>query len=130
MPIDCIPFKETPYFSNLICDYLDQEDKLKSFYSRFPTLENFKAQIEEKSLTFGAQSRNLIVANLLNQYKGFEVSTETQLNINSLKENNDYYVKVVDKIFLFIGLNLILPSFIFLFLRRSYNNVSSFTFTS
>ena len=49
MPTNYIPFKETNYFSDFICDYLDQKPELKPLYHRFPTLENFKAQIEEKS---------------------------------------------------------------------------------
>ena len=47
MPTDCIPFRATGYFSDFICDYLDQKPELKPLYNRFPTIENFKAQIEE-----------------------------------------------------------------------------------
>ena len=47
MEVECIPFKETGYFSQLICDYLDQKKELTSFYNRFPLLENFDEQIKE-----------------------------------------------------------------------------------
>ena len=50
MPTDLISFKKTGYFSSLICDYLDENPELKPFYNRFPKLENFKEQIEEKGL--------------------------------------------------------------------------------
>ena len=45
MDVDCIPYKETGYFSRLILDYLEQNQKLKPFYGRFPGLENLKEQI-------------------------------------------------------------------------------------
>ena len=41
MPTDFIPFRETNYFSDFICDYLDQADTLKTFYNRFPNFDNF-----------------------------------------------------------------------------------------
>ena len=49
MPNDCITYQNSGYFSRLIVDYLDQKAELKSLYNRFPTVENFKLQIEEKS---------------------------------------------------------------------------------
>ena len=51
MPNDCITYQNSGYFSKLIVDYLDQKAELKSLYNRFPTLENFKFQIEEKAAT-------------------------------------------------------------------------------
>ena len=48
MPTDCISFRATNYFSDFICDYLDEKPELKGLYHRFPTLENFKPQIDEK----------------------------------------------------------------------------------
>ena len=49
MPANYIPFRETNYFSDFICDYLDEKPELKLLYNRFPNLENFETQIEEKS---------------------------------------------------------------------------------
>ncbi|RUA18895.1 MAG: hypothetical protein DSY83_01390, partial [Flavobacteriia bacterium] len=48
MEVDCVPFKETGYFSRLICDYLEQREELKPFFNRFPLPENFEGQIKEK----------------------------------------------------------------------------------
>ena len=45
MPTDCISFRDTNYFSSLICDYLDENEQIKPFYNRYPGLVNFKAQI-------------------------------------------------------------------------------------
>ena len=36
MKIHTIPFKDTGYFSNLICDYIDKKPYLDGFYGNFP----------------------------------------------------------------------------------------------
>ena len=51
MPITRIPFRDTNYFSSLICDYLEEHPDLKPFYNRFPNLNNFATQIEEKQFS-------------------------------------------------------------------------------
>ena len=48
MQKDFISFRETGYFSDLICDYIEQKEWLKPFYHRYPNLENFALQIEDK----------------------------------------------------------------------------------
>ena len=60
MPTNYIPFKDTNYFSDFICDYLAEKPELKEFYHRFPKLENFEAQIKEKSKSFRSEARNLV----------------------------------------------------------------------
>ncbi len=61
MPTESISFRDTTYFSEFICDYLDQKPELRSLYNRFPTLENFKSQIEEKGHTFNHNGRAVLV---------------------------------------------------------------------
>ena len=65
MPSDCISFKETGFFSNLICDYLDQKESLESLYHRFPSLENLKDQLLEKKKSFSSESRVQLVLSLI-----------------------------------------------------------------
>ena len=48
MSLKTIPYRETGFFSKLVCDYLAEKDELLSFYNRFPKLENFEKQLEEK----------------------------------------------------------------------------------
>ena len=52
MDIDCIPFRQTGYFSDLISDYIEGKENLKPFYNRFPKLENFKDQMAENRTIF------------------------------------------------------------------------------
>lgn len=103
MPNDYIPFKETNYFSELICDYLDQDERLKPFYNRFPSLENFKFQIEEKQKSFNNDFRDILSEELKDQYKNLEVSDKTLSNIESLKQTNTFTVTTGHQLNIFTG---------------------------
>jgi len=103
MPTDCIPFRDTTYFSPLICDYLEESKPLKIFYNRFPNLENFKGQIEEKQWSIRADSRTLLVSALKAQYENVEVSKTTTQNIESLKLDNTFTVTTGHQLNLFTG---------------------------
>jgi len=69
MPNDCVTYQKSGCFSNLIVDYLNQKEKLQPLYNRFPTLENFKFQIEEKKQIFSLDRRQILVNTLTEQYK-------------------------------------------------------------
>ena len=103
MEVECVPFKETGYFSRLICDYLDQKEDLKPFYNRFPQLENFKDQIKEKEASFPSHRRAILVDVLKEQYKGIAVSEPTQENISSLGNSTTFTVVTGHQLNLFTG---------------------------
>lgn len=103
MDIDCLPFKNTGYFSSLICDYLDQKAALKPFYNRFPTLENFKGQIEEKAKSFPDGNREVLYNALQSQYANIKTSKKTQEHIRQLKEPITFTVVTGHQLNLFTG---------------------------
>ncbi|GLU45538.1 bacillithiol biosynthesis cysteine-adding enzyme BshC [Allomuricauda sp. NBRC 101325] len=103
MDVECIPFKETGYFSKLICDYLDQTEALQPFYNRFPVLENFEEQIKEKQANFPKEHRKVLVNSLTKQYEGFEVSESTQAHIGALANENTFTVVTGHQLNLFTG---------------------------
>nr|WP_321222964.1 bacillithiol biosynthesis cysteine-adding enzyme BshC [uncultured Psychroserpens sp.] len=103
MPTHYIPFRETNYFSSLICDYLDETSELKSFYNRFPKLENFKAQIEEKQSSYSSETRQVLVQSLKNQYELVDISEATQHNINLLSNDNTFTITTGHQLNLFTG---------------------------
>lgn len=103
MPADCLSYKETNYFSSLITNYLDQNEELKQFYNRFPDLENFKDQIEEKHAFFPAEKRETLVNSLRKQYQNTEISAEVDLNIASLLQKNTFTVTTGHQLNLFTG---------------------------
>src|SRR5690606_25776834 len=87
-----IPYSQTGYFSKLMIDYLNQDARLSPLYNRFPTLENFKLQIEEKKHSFPKGNRKLLVDQLLSQYKNVAASNETLENIKRLGESHTFTV--------------------------------------
>ena len=103
MPTNFIPFRETNYFSDFICDYLDQKPELKSLYNRFPIIENFKAQIEEKSSCHLERSRKVLVDVLKSQYKNLETSTLTLEHIESLNSEKTFTITTGHQLNLFTG---------------------------
>lgn len=103
MQNDCISYQESGYFSKLINAYLNQEVDLTSLYHRFPTLENFKAQLEEKAVTFHLNSRRVLVNELEKQYKETATSTATTNNISLLKETHTFTITTGHQLNLFTG---------------------------
>ncbi|MGE5944568.1 MAG: bacillithiol biosynthesis cysteine-adding enzyme BshC [Flavobacteriales bacterium] len=105
MPTDYIDFKKTGYFSSLICDYLDEKTALNQFYNRFPSLENFKTQIEEKEQSeFVSESQRLVLASVLKkQYAQITTSDTTIENIESLKSSKTFTVTTGHQLNLFTG---------------------------
>jgi bacillithiol biosynthesis cysteine-adding enzyme BshC len=103
MPNDCITYQNSGYFSKLIVDYLDQKAELKSLYNRFPTLENFKLQMEEKNKNFPIGNREILVNALLNQYQKFEISEATSTNIELLKDSKTFTITTGHQLNLYTG---------------------------
>jgi len=103
MQIDCIPFRDTNYFSTLICDYLDEHPKLKQFYNRFPNIDNFKEQIEEKQSSYSKLNRKTLVDVLNLQYSKLETSKQTQKNIELLSQENTFTITTGHQLNLFTG---------------------------
>ncbi|MES2411101.1 MAG: bacillithiol biosynthesis cysteine-adding enzyme BshC [Bacteroidota bacterium] len=103
MPTDCISYQKSGYFTKLIIDYLDEKPELKSLYNRFPLLENFKVQLEEKAQNYPAENRNQLVAALENQYNGFQMSDATEANISLLSDSKTFTVTTGHQLNLFTG---------------------------
>ena len=66
MPTDCISYQKSGYFTKLITDYLDEKPELKQFYNHFPTIENFKNQIQEKEKNFNNGIKRKILVSEFN----------------------------------------------------------------
>ena len=103
MPTDCITYQDSGYFIPLMNDYLNQKPELQSFFNRFPTLENFEGQMEEKKANFNNQHRNVLVAALNLQYRKLETSSATQQNIEALAQSNTFTITTGHQLNLFTG---------------------------
>ena len=100
-----IPFRETNYFSSLICDYLEEHTDLKPFYNRFPNIDNFAAQIEEKrhSELVSESHRTTLVEVLQKQYQDINTSEATTENIALLRQQNTFTITTGHQLNLFTG---------------------------
>jgi len=105
-----IPYCKTGYFSKTVCDYLVQKATIISFYENFPTLEDFKKQIELKKLSLqgchlerSRESRTTLVNSLKNQYKSIKISDKTKSNIQSLLQENTFTITTGHQLNLFTG---------------------------
>ncbi len=103
MDSDCIPFKKTGYFSKLICDYIDENPALKPFYNRFGSIEDFKAQIDEKAAQFPPENREVLYNALQRQYAETVTSKKTLDNLKQLKEPITFTIVTGHQLNLFTG---------------------------
>jgi bacillithiol biosynthesis cysteine-adding enzyme BshC len=103
MPTDCISYQNSGYFSPLMNDYLDQKPNLKSLYNRFPSLENFEAQIQEKQENCNAKNRAVLVSVLQQQYSKISTSDLTKQYIEALLSSNTFTITTGHQLNLFSG---------------------------
>lgn len=103
MPTDCISYQNSGYFTPLMVDYLNQKENLKPLYHRFPTLQNFAAQITEKQQNFPQHNRHVLVNALQEQYKKVTASEGTLQNIKLLSQGTTFTVTTGHQLNLFTG---------------------------
>ncbi len=104
MHLQKIPFRSTRAFTEFFLKYIERDSTLSSFYSRFPAIENFKDQIEEKSKSFPAATRQILVNRLQQQYlKISKPSKEVTENLQSLLQKNTFTVTTGHQLNIFTG---------------------------
>jgi len=103
---ESLSFRETKCFSQLICDYLDQDPQLKEFYGRFPNIENFKDQIAAKS-NFSQEIRLALSSDLSAQYREAKIDLKEAdpvlHNIKSLTGPTTFTVTTGHQLNIFTG---------------------------
>ena len=104
MPTDCVSYQESGYFSSLVVDYLNEKKDLQSLYHRFPKIDHFKAQIEEKNSNFNSNNqRDVLAESLQKQYQNFVISEATAANISLLTNNKTFTITTGHQLNLFTG---------------------------
>lgn len=103
MPTDCITYQESGYFSNLIVDYLNQKEELQSLYNRFPSIENLKQQLNEKSKNYAVENRIILEKALYKQNQNFDLSLASLNNIKLLGQENTFSITTGHQLNLFTG---------------------------
>ena len=103
MDVDYLTYKKTTYFTKLITDYLDELEQLGPFYKRFPKISSFGEQIAEKKKNYPDTNRKVLTSALNAQYKGIEISIQTEENIQALNSDNCFTVVTGHQLNLFTG---------------------------
>lgn len=98
-----LPIPETYAFSKLMCDYVGGDENPRPFFHRYPSVENFKAQLEEKGKSFTKEDRKRLVKQLREQYRCCEASNATLENIESLNDPNTFTITTGHQLNLFTG---------------------------
>ncbi len=103
MDIVQIPFSSTGYFTDLICDYLDRNEQLRPFYNRFPSLMEFKEQMDEKRDNFSQGHRKVLHEVLLSQNEGANLSGKTREHMELLKKEEAFTIVTGHQLNIFTG---------------------------
>ncbi|PWT70849.1 MAG: bacillithiol biosynthesis cysteine-adding enzyme BshC [Bacteroidetes bacterium] len=96
-----LPYQHTGYFSRLIVDYLEDAASLRPFYSHRPTLEGILSAIHDRRQY--PTNRKVLVKELKNQYRGFELNEITSRNLDQLLDDNCFTVTTAHQPAIFTG---------------------------
>jgi bacillithiol synthase len=97
-----LPISNLRFTTPLIKDYLEQHQDLEPFYHRFPKIESFKAQMDEKGANYTV-SREELVSVIRNQYEKITISHETDVHIELLKKPTTFTITTGHQLNLFSG---------------------------
>ena len=104
MRLQKIPFRSTNAFTEFFLKYIEHHPSLQAFYGQFPSVDNFAKQIAEKSKSFPATTRNLVVRSLKQQYKSItSPAPAVEENIDSLLDENTFTVTTGHQLSIFTG---------------------------
>jgi bacillithiol biosynthesis cysteine-adding enzyme BshC len=96
-----VAYPLTGYFSNLVSDYLEANQKLAPFYTHPPNIDGIKAAMAARDL-FNTPTVALVDA-LNKQYENATAVDAVTANIQSLKESKTYTVTTAHQPNLFTG---------------------------
>ncbi|PCI32271.1 MAG: bacillithiol biosynthesis cysteine-adding enzyme BshC [Flavobacteriaceae bacterium] len=103
MSTQTIDYKDTGYFSEIICDYLATDTALDPFYGNFPDMKGFKAQLALKEASFTQENRNTLFTALDFQYAGIKKSDLTGQNISLLHDEKTFTITTGHQLNIFTG---------------------------
>jgi bacillithiol biosynthesis cysteine-adding enzyme BshC len=92
MRLQKLEFSDTRSFSTFFLDYIQKKNSLAPFYSRFPEIQNFKLQLEEKETSFPDSSRKILSTVLQKQYEGLTITEKVKENITALQHKKTFTV--------------------------------------
>lgn len=103
MRVQKLPLADTHSFSTFFLDYIRQKNSLQKFYTHFPELKNFAAQISEKSSSFSAAHREVLATTLEKQYAGLTLHDSVKKNIRQLRDSKTFTITTGHQLNIFTG---------------------------
>jgi bacillithiol biosynthesis cysteine-adding enzyme BshC len=102
MKVACIDFSETGLFAPIFTDFIQQKVELKKFYHRYPSMDAFQGQLQEKSQHH--INRKLLVQVLEAQYDQVsKVEEAVKMNIESLGDEKTFTLTTGHQLNIFTG---------------------------
>ena len=103
--MDCtstsLPYRETNYFTKIVLDYLDQPEKLASFFAHKPDIDGIRNAVEARKKV--NTNRQLLVQELTNQYAAEIVTDAVNKNIEALSLANTFTITTAHQPNIFTG---------------------------
>ncbi|HEU4472085.1 MAG TPA: bacillithiol biosynthesis cysteine-adding enzyme BshC [Flavisolibacter sp.] len=96
-----MPYHQTNSFSKIVLDYLEGDERLRSFYSLPPTLAGIEQAIEKKKQQ--GLDRTLLVNRLKEQYGALDPGSRVRDNIEALLSENTFTITTAHQPNLFTG---------------------------
>lgn len=102
MPIfQKIPLQETPFFSKIFLDYVNQNPILEPFFQFLPQKETFRQIIAQKQ--FSAERRETLHKVLQKQYQQISLTEAEKQNIEALLSENTFTLTTAHQPSIFFG---------------------------
>ncbi len=103
MQLKKVPLAKTHAFTPFFLDYVDQKNTLTPFFGRYPKIENFGPQIQEKAKSFPLENRKVLVQVLEAQYAHLKVTEPVSANIKALASPKTFTVTTGHQLNIFTG---------------------------
>ncbi len=101
METNKVRLEDTNYFSSLMLDYVNNNEKLKPLYNRFPTKQAYIDQSLDKLKSY--KNRQLLVGALRKQLFELDLSKKQKKNLDLLAQNNTVTITTGHQLNLFTG---------------------------
>ena len=103
MALTRIPYRNTGYFSSLICDLIEGHPDLEAFISGPVQLAQFIQQIEAKQNQYPLSTRKTLVKTLTQQYRDLPNTKTTEAQLALLSKDTTFTVTTGHQLNLFTG---------------------------
>jgi bacillithiol synthase len=103
MALTRIPYRNTGYFSSLICDLIEGHPDLESQVSAPVRLEEFEKQIALKMKYYSLSTRKTLVKALRAQYQGLSSTKKVEAKLSLLAKETTFTVTTGHQLNLFTG---------------------------